>query len=426
MKNRMFHSIGALLLAVSLSSCGKAAPRADEPSPEAADQKLVLEVLNPKVEISTQFEQMVREYEKENPNVELKLLTFGGGSDYLTELKARFASNQGPDIFPNGGYEEAHEWRLYLEDLSDQPWVSLVRDEALEPMRIDGKTYGMPYNYEGYGFIYNKDLFAKAGIGTPPKTFSELRTAVEKLHAAGILPFEVGYADSWKFILLLNIAFASQDNPDSFIRGLYDGTQTIEGNKVFEELLRTIDLTVQYGNADYLTTDYSTEVKRFAAGEAAILMQGNWVQFKLDQLTPHMNIGFLPISINDDAGNDALPLGISNNWAINKDASPEKKREAKKFLNWMITSKQGKSFMRDRFHYISAFKHIGTLRSGPLVNDLVRYADEKKTLTWNWFKFPPRVREEYGYMMQAYVGKELNREQLLRELQRIWEKAVQK
>lgn len=423
MKSKVFQWMLAVLLTLSLAACGADNRVAEDPDTLTEEPTITLEVLNPKVEISTQFEQMAREYEKENPNVKLNVLTFGGGANYLVELKARFAANKGPDIFPNGGYEEAVMWKRYLEDLSDQPWVDDTYAAALEPMKLDGKTYGMPINFEGYGFIYNKDLFAKAGIKTPPKTFTGLKTAVEKLHSAGITPFAVGYSDSWFFVLLLNIAFAQQEDPDAFIQELNEGTQTIAGNKSFEGVIRMLDLTVQYGNKDFLTTDYNTEVELFATGKAAILKQGNWVQSKIDQITPNMNIGFLPMPINDDAGNDALPIGVSNNWAVNKASSPEKKKEAKKFLNWMVSSDKGKTFMKEQFQFISAFKNIETDRSGALVNDIIQYTEENKTLSWNWFKFPPRVREELGYAMQAYVGNQFTRDQLLQELQKLWEQS---
>ncbi|MDF2647712.1 MAG: transporter substrate-binding protein [Paenibacillus sp.] len=423
MKIKVIPFILVGLVTLSLSACGTDNRPMEESVTKTTDQTITLEVLNPKVEIAIQFEQMVREYEKENPNVKMNVLTFGGGANYLNELKARFAANKGPDIFPNGGYEEAVVWKRYLEDLSDQPWVKYAYDEALEPMKMDGNIYGMPFNFEGYGFIYNKDLFAKVGIDTLPKSFTGLKEAVEKLHSAGITPFAAGYSDSWFFVLLLNIAFAQQDDSDAFIHGLNEGTQTFVGNKKFEDLIRMVDLTVQYGNKDFLTTDYNTEVELFATGKAAILKQGNWVQSKINQITPNMNIGFLPMPINDDAGNDALPIGVSNNWAVNKESSPEKKKEAKKFLNWMVSSEQGKKFMKEQFHFISAFKNIETDRSEALVDDIIRYADEKKTLSWNWFKFPPRAREEFGYIMQAYVGNQFSRDQLLQELQKSWEKA---
>lgn len=141
----------------------------------------------------------------------------------------------------------------------------------------------------------------------------------------------------------MNIAIAQQEDPDAFIQGLNNGTQSFRANKEVKDVIRMLDLTVQYGNENFLTTDYNSEVELFATGRTAILKQGNWVQSKIDQISPNMNIGFLPMPINDSAENNALPVGVSNNWAVNKESSPEKKKEAKKFLNWMVSSETGKS-----------------------------------------------------------------------------------
>ena len=79
-------------------------------------------------------------------------------------------------------------WIDRLEDLSDQPWVNDLVDMAKEPMTKDGKVYGMPMNLEGWGYIYNKDLFEQAGITELPKTYAQLEDAAKKLEAAGITP----------------------------------------------------------------------------------------------------------------------------------------------------------------------------------------------------------------------------------------------
>ncbi|PNB76563.1 ABC transporter substrate-binding protein, partial [Pseudomonas sp. FW305-BF6] len=88
--------------------------------------------------------------------------------DYGAALKAEFAKGKGPDIFNNGGFQEAVTWKDKLEDLSKEPWVKNLYKGTEKPMTMNGKLYGMPMNTEGYGFIYNKDLFKKAGITTLP------------------------------------------------------------------------------------------------------------------------------------------------------------------------------------------------------------------------------------------------------------------
>ena len=63
--------------------------------------------------------------------------------------------------------------------------------------QVDGKTYALPFSVGVVGFWYNKMLFEKAGITSPPATMDEFYAAVDKLEAAGIAPVSVGAGDKW-------------------------------------------------------------------------------------------------------------------------------------------------------------------------------------------------------------------------------------
>ncbi|WP_100405263.1 ABC transporter substrate-binding protein [Bacillus solitudinis] len=426
MKKELVHIILIGALSLSLSACQTKTETVTEDT-EKAEQKITLIVRNPKIEISTQFEQMVIAYEKENPTVDIQINTVGGATDDLADLKAQIAAGNGPDIFTNSGYENAKLWREYLEVLTDQPWVEHAFEDALLPMKFDGQIYGMPINLEGYGFVYNKDLFNKAGIDTLPKTLTELIEVAEKLQKANITPFAIGYYEEWKLgDHLLNVAFAQQEDPTAFIKGLNDGTEKIDSNQKFKDIINVLDVTIKYGNDNPLKTDYNTEVKLFATGNAAMIQQGNWIQPMIDQLSPSMNIGLLPIPINDEPMNNALVVSVPNYWVVNKQTTPEKKKEAKKFLNWMVSSEQGKAFITKQFKFIPAFDNIEADSLGPLADETIRYYKERKTLNTNWFNFPVGVQEEFGFAMQLYVGKQLTHDQLLQEFQKSWEKASSK
>ncbi|MFX0558897.1 extracellular solute-binding protein [Tepidibacillus infernus] len=422
----------SIIMLLSLSACSTtteapAKTEADQanssttPAQPAEKENITLSIFQFKVEIAEDLEQLAKEYEKENPNVKVNVQTVGGGADYGAALKAQFASGNEPDIFNNGGFAEAQTWLNKLEDLSDQPWVSHVYPSAKVPMTIDGKIYGQPLNLEGYGFIYNKDLFAKAGITNLPKTLDELEAAAKKLNDAGITPFSVGYGEWWVLgIHLLNIPFAQQPNPDEFIQGLNSGTAKIPGNEKFEEFMNLFDLTIKYGNKNPLTTDYNTQVTQFASGQTAMMQQGNWTTNMILEINPNINMGFLPIPINNDAeAMDKLPVGVPNNWVVNKN-SPNKE-EAKKFLNWMVSSDVGKSYIVQKFKFIPAFDNIEATGLGALADDIIKYSNENKTLSWNWFKYPDGVINEFGSIMQAYVGGQKSKDQFLNDLQTAWD-----
>ncbi|MFF3023885.1 extracellular solute-binding protein [Gottfriedia sp. NPDC057948] len=418
---KMLKVAAALTTSVMLfSACSGGS--SDKASNDSKDKKVTLNVFQFKAEIAKDLEQMANDYHKENPNVTVKIQTVGGGADYGAALKAQFASGNEPDIFNNGGFQEAVTWKDKLEDLSDQSWVKDLYPGTEKPMTIDGKLYGMPMNTEGYGFIYNKDLFAKAGITEAPKTLSELTAAAEKLQKAGITPFSVGYGEWWILgIHLLNIPFAQQQDPDKFMADVNSGKVKIQDNEQFKQFMKLFDLTVKYGNKNPLTTDYNTQVTNFAQGKTAMIQQGNWIQGMIDGITPNMNLGVLPIPINDDkAAMDKLPMGVPNNWVVNKNS--KNKEEAKKFLEWMVTSDTGKKYIVEKFKFIPALKTIQGKNLGPIADDLQKYSAEGKTLSWNWFKYPDGATNEFGASMQAYVGKQKSADEMLKSLEDTWMK----
>ncbi|MBP2002235.1 raffinose/stachyose/melibiose transport system substrate-binding protein [Paenibacillus shirakamiensis] len=415
--------VSVLALSVVLAGCGKKDDTSTEGNKDTASGGTkTIKIFQFKVEIAEALNKLKTDYEAEHPGIKLDIQTVGGGSDYGAALKAKFAGNDEPDIFNVGGYRDLDTWFNNLEDLSAESWVSDVTDVAKEPMTKDGKLYGQPMNVEGYGFIYNKDLFTKAGITETPKTLSQLEDAAKKLQAAGITPFENGYMEGW--VLgnhNLNVAFAHQDDPNAFVKGLNDGTAKINGNPVFENWIKLLDLTVKYGQKNPLTTDYNTEVTAFANGEAAMTQQGNWTQVQIDGIKKDLNIGFLPMPIDEDAAkNDKLLVGVPNNWVVNKNSAV--KPEAKEFLKWLVTSEKGKKYITDEFKFIPAFKSIEASDTiGPLGKEIQAYSKAGKTLSWEFNKFPDGAFNEFGSQMQAYVAGKSDKAKLFDGLQQTWD-----
>ncbi|MFD1957675.1 ABC transporter substrate-binding protein [Paenibacillus thailandensis] len=414
-----------LALTVVLAGCGGGNAGGSPEGGESASggETKTIKIFQFKVEIAEALNKLKAEYEASHPGVKLDIQTVGGGSDYGAALQAKFAGGDEPDIFNVGGQSDLDNWIGSLEDLSNEPWASDVIDVAKEPLTRDGKLYGQPMNIEGYGFIYNKDLFAKAGITEVPKTLSELEAAAEKLKAAGITPFVNGYQELW--VLgnhLLNVPFAHQEDPAAFIQGLNDGTSKLAGNQAFEEWVKLFDLTLKYGNNNPLTTDYNTEMAMFASGEAAITQQGNWTQPMIDGINPNLNLGMMPMPINDDAAaNDKIYVGVPNYWVINKN-SPVKE-EAKEFLNWLATTKEGQRYITEEFKFIPAFKSVDTTSDvlGDLGAAVLEYSQAGKSLSWNFNSFPSGGFNEFASQMQGYIAGNTDAAGMFEAIQQAWD-----
>jgi ABC-type glycerol-3-phosphate transport system substrate-binding protein len=81
--------------------------------------------------------------------------------------------------FASAGYLEPLDSRVDQADLKDFLPV------ALDTLTYKQKLYGLPYIVHNSVLYYRKDLFAKAGISTPPTTWDDYRAAAKKLTDAG-------------------------------------------------------------------------------------------------------------------------------------------------------------------------------------------------------------------------------------------------
>ncbi|SDY12655.1 raffinose/stachyose/melibiose transport system substrate-binding protein [Evansella caseinilytica] len=393
----------------------------DAAGTDSEKEAVTLNFFQFKVEIADQLREMLDEFEAEHPHIKVNLETVGGGADYGAALRAKFASGERPDIFNNGGFNELDLWLEHLADLSNEPWVEHLLPIGAAPMTAeDGILYGMPVNLEGYGFIYNIDLFEQAGITEPPATLTELLAAAEKLEENGITAFSAGYGEWWVIGQhLLNIPFAQQEDPVTFIEGLSEGTTSFIGNPRFEEFQQVIDMEINYGNANPLTTDYNAQVTQFASGQTAMLQQGNWTENMIYEINPDINMAFLPIPLNDDAGANRIPVGVPNNWAVYKDS--EHLEEAKLLLNWMVSSDTGKRYLTEEFAFIPAFDNIEPTGLGALGESILEYSVEEKTIPWTWFRWPDGANQDFAAAIQEYVAGQIDYDELLENFQSTWD-----
>lgn len=123
--------------------------------------KVTINLYQNKSEISSQLQEAADKYTEENPNVTINVESIQG-NDYNTNLKAKLISDDSVDIYALG--DNITNMTDYVEDLSDQEWLKNTVDGSLDDVTLDGKVYGIPVSVEGYGLVYNKEIFKDAGI----------------------------------------------------------------------------------------------------------------------------------------------------------------------------------------------------------------------------------------------------------------------
>src|SRR5262247_847953 len=110
------------------------------------------------------------------------------------QVSTMIQNNQPPDVLNLNSFSSyAKDGLLYSGDEVLSP---KTRDDFLPSFarggEYQGKLYGFPILASARAFFYNKDLFAKAGIAAPPKTWDEFVQAAGKIQGLG--QGTIGYA----------------------------------------------------------------------------------------------------------------------------------------------------------------------------------------------------------------------------------------
>ncbi|TBL81959.1 ABC transporter substrate-binding protein [Paenibacillus thalictri] len=181
-----------LSLAVLSSACSSAPEKnaADSGTASApSNAKVKLKYWTPDRGFSEQIRDEVDRFNKTNKdNIEVELTIMA--ENYPQSVDIAFSSNQAPDIirvnnvtfmpFLKKGYLDPLD--SYIPAEMKKKFESVLAEEINTK---DGKLYSLPnYGYT-HRLVYNKELFEKAGIQSPPKTLDELVAAAKKITEAG-------------------------------------------------------------------------------------------------------------------------------------------------------------------------------------------------------------------------------------------------
>ncbi|MCY1152527.1 MAG: ABC transporter substrate-binding protein [Sphaerochaetaceae bacterium] len=418
-KKLLLLGLTSVLACISIFASGTNEKENDE------DSQVVVEIFHHKVPWIDAWQSMSEDYEATHNNVKLETEIVGGSSDWRTLLKTKFTANKAPDIFIIEGESDYQLWKDYIEHLDNEEWTEHLLPIAEESATKEGHIIGVPLTIEGYGYIYNKDLFEKAGITTLPENFSEMEKVVKTLKDNDITPFASGFGTWWVISNhFTNIPFAQQEDPMGYINKLNNGETTITDNPIFNEWKKSFDLVINNSEENPLTCDHQMQVSKLANNEVAMIQQGNWKQAPLYDTNKDLNIGLLPIFLgNDKATANRIPVGIPFMLCINSDSPENEKAAAKEFINWLLTSNEGKAYLANEFEVIPAYDNIEpSSNMGGVSTDILKFAQEGKTIPWTFSYWPDGAVNEFSDFAQKYVAQIDSFDQYLSNLQNSWNK----
>ena len=130
-----------------------------------------------KPEAQAYFQDLARQFEKQNPKIRVIV---DNPADPETALRTRLVKNDAPDVMTlkaNGTFGEFANAKIF-RDFKDDPVLDDVSPAYLSVIGALGRgsrdeVNGVPFAANASGLLYNKNLFARYDVAVP-RTFDEL------------------------------------------------------------------------------------------------------------------------------------------------------------------------------------------------------------------------------------------------------------
>ncbi len=386
--------------------------------------------LNFKPEADEAWQEIAAEYTAQT-GVEVTVLTAADGQ-YSTTLQAEMAKSEAPTIYNIGNSDGAATWDNYTYDLSDSAIYDHLTDKSLV-IEYNDKTVAVANTVECYGLIYNKTILegycgmdgAVVSSISEINNFETLKAVCEDINGRideindelgtflteAVASSGLDSGSSWRFSgHLANFPLYYEFLDDGC--DLIAGEASIDGTYL-DQFKAVWDMYVENSAADpkTLASGALNAEAELGMGEAVFYQNGDW---EYSALTNEENgyditaddLGMMPIYFGVDDENEGLAVGTENYWAVNSQASEADIQASLDFLEWMITSDEGRDAMTNAMGFTAPFDtfegdYASTNLLAQAINELA--AEGKTSVAWS-FNATPNVDDWRADVVSALTA----------------------
>ena len=323
----------AATMVVSMAACGNSDKKKDG---EGLSGKITFLTNRTDLDNDGTYEELIAKFNEKYPDVTVEVQSI---TDYAGELATRMQTKEYgdvlmiPDAVPKSEYGKYFESFGTVEELSEK-----YREGYLYSKYYDGQVYGLAYMCTVQGIVYNKAVFAQAGVTELPKTPDEFLSALKKIKDnTEAIPYYTNANSGWTLdqwedhtagTITGNANYKNNELP-------HDVNAFSEGGShyVVAKLLYDI-ITKGLCEADPTTCDWEASKLKLNNGEIACMVLGSWAISQMKEAGPNAdNVGYMPFPYSVD-GKQYATSGTDYCYAVNKNS--ENKEAAKAFVQFMV------------------------------------------------------------------------------------------
>ena len=289
---------------------------------------------------------MVEEFEQRNPDIDVTAIYAGNYNDARVKALAALKSGKPAQLSVMFSID-VHELRdldaivpfdEVVKTKEERKWLDSFYPALMENGKVDGKTWGVPFQRSTIVMYYNKNLFRAAGLNPeqPPKDWKELISMGKKLTKKG----DDGQVDQWGAMIPSTgypyWMFGALTKQNGQVLMNQAGTQTYFDNPAVVEALKYWKaLGTEHSIMPSGTIEWGTLRQNFLEQKTAIMWHstGNLTAVKKNA---KFDFGVAMLPAQKEFGS---PTG-GGNFYIFKKSSEEERQAALKLVKFMTSPQQ--------------------------------------------------------------------------------------
>ncbi|MFI5678108.1 ABC transporter substrate-binding protein [Streptomyces cellulosae] len=290
---------------------------------------------------------LVAGFEKTHPNIHVNVV--GNMTDDKINQALRTGGTKAPDVISSFTTNNVGKFCSSgaLVDLNPFFKKANIDPEQTFPKamneytQFDGNRCSVPLLGDAYGLYYNKTAFQKAGIKTPPKTWSEFATDAKKLTISDGAGYkQLGFMPNYHGWETTTEHYLGQFSPTYFDSS---GKSNIAKDPAFQAAFTLQKKLVgDLGGFKRLENFRSTlgdewgPKHPFQTGQVAMQLDGEWRLGMAMEAKPGFEIGVAPLPVPDDQA-DQYGKGYITGTIAGIAATSKKQNAAWEFVKYMTT-----------------------------------------------------------------------------------------
>lgn len=297
-----------------------------------SSKKIVLHEMDYLVNSGPGMKKLIADFESKYPNVTVKRVVVPS-SAYTQKVLQESTVGGLPDILMiNNPDVPVYASTGALEPLANIGTFNKkgFSQGSINEGTYNGKLYAVPSHAVTLALYYNKAMFAKAGIKSPPKTWAELRSDSKKLTHGSVYGFGFSGKNAegnvyWQLAPFLWTAGGNLSNK-------IDSAATKQTLDLLQQLVKDGSMP-----QNVINWNQSDVQNQFEEGKLGMMINGNWIVGSLNKVKG-LKYGIAQIPAPKAGDTVVNPLG-GETWAVPKSKNKAKEKAALNFIKLLTTNK---------------------------------------------------------------------------------------